>query len=108
LLLEIGARAPVVAGLSGIVAACNLSSVSPTTAEGMEFETISAAVIGGCSLKGGVGSVWGTLLGVGTLVALKSGLIQMGVNIFLYQILLGALLVGLIAIKGMLPRLFTE
>ncbi len=96
------------AGLSGIIATCSLSSVAPSTGEGLEFEAIAAAVIGGCSLRGGVGTVWGTILGVGTLMALKAGLIQLGINIFVYQILLGLLLVSLIAIKGLLPRLFTE
>ena len=96
------------AGFSGIIAACSLSSVAPGTAENLEFETIAAAVIGGCSLRGGVGTVWGTVLGVGTLMALKAGLILIGINIFVYQILLGLLLVSLIAIKGLLPKLFTE
>lgn len=96
------------AGFSGIIAACTLSSVAPGTAENLEFETIAAAVIGGCSLRGGVGTAWGTVLGVGTLMALKAGLILIGINIFVYQILLGLLLVSLIAIKGFLPKLFIE
>ncbi|AYG57547.1 ABC transporter permease [Rhizobium jaguaris] len=94
------------AGLGGIVAACALSSVSPTTADGMEFEAVAAAVIGGCSLRGGIGSAWGAVLGVATLMALKAGLILMGTNIFIYQLLLGAVLVSLIAIKGIFPTFF--
>jgi len=92
------------AGLAGIIAACHFHSVSPTTAEGMEFETIAAAVIGGCSLRGGVGSVWGTVLGATTLMALRAGLVMMGINIFLYQILLGVLLVAFVAIKESLSK----
>ena len=92
------------AGLVGITAACHFQSVSPTTTEGLEFETIAAAVIGGCSLRGGVGSVWGTVLGAATLMALRAGLVMMGVNIFLYQILLGILLVGFVAIKEPLSK----
>lgn len=95
------------AGLAGIIAACALSSVSATTAEGMEFEAVAAAVIGGCSLRGGIGSAWGAVLGVATLMALKSGLVLLGTNIFVYQLLLGAVLVSLIAVKGMFPRFFT-
>lgn len=93
------------AGLAGIIAACKLSSVSATTGDGLELESIAAVVIGGCSLRGGIGSAWGAVLGVASLMALKAGLILMGVNIFIYQLLLGSVLVGLIATKGMFPKL---
>jgi simple sugar transport system permease protein len=92
------------AGFAGITATSYFRSVAPATGQGMEFETIAAAVIGGCSLKGGVGSVWGTALGVCTLMAIRAGLVMMGINIFLYQILLGLLLVGFIALKAPLSK----
>jgi len=92
------------AGLAGITAASHFHSVSPTTTEGLAFETIAAAVIGGCSLRGGVGSVWGTVLGAGMLMALRAGLIMMGINIFMYQILLGILLVAFVAVQAPLRK----
>lgn len=94
------------AGFAGIITAANLSSVSTTTATNMEFEAIAATVIGGVMLLGGAGTVWGALLGVFTLLSLKHGLILQGVNIFAYQILLGTVLVGLVAVRGAFPRLF--
>ena len=93
------------AGLAGITAASYFMSVSTTTAEGMEFETIAAAVIWGCSLRGGIGSIWGTMLGAATLMALRAGLVMMGINIYMYQILLGLLLVAFIAIKEPLRKI---
>ena len=93
------------AGLAGITSACYFNSVSPTTTEGLAFETIAAAVIGGCSLRGGVGSVWGTVLGAITLTVLRAGLVMLGIDIFLYQILLGIVLVALVAIKTPLGNL---
>lgn len=95
------------AGFTGIVTAASLNSVSTTTGTAMEFEAIAATVIGGVSLLGGAGSLWGAVLGVMTLLALKHGLILGGVNIFTYQILLGVILVALVALKGMLPTSFT-
>jgi len=92
------------AGLSGIIATCNLSGVGANFARGLEFETVAAAVIGGTLLGGGVGTIVGTVIGASTLLALKSGLILMGVNIYIYQILLGPLLIVAIAIKEALPR----
>jgi simple sugar transport system permease protein len=91
------------AGLTGIITAASLNSVSTTTGAAMEFEAIAATVIGGVSLLGGAGSLWGAVLGVMTLLALKHGLILAGVNIFTYQILLGVILVALVALKGVLP-----
>ena len=88
------------AGAAGVITACNLSSVSTTTATSMEFEAIAASVIGGCVLLGGAGTVWGAILGVATLLTLKHGLILTGTNIFAYQILLGTVLVGMVAIRG--------
>ena len=94
------------AGFAGIIAASTLSSVSPSTAEGLEFEAIAAAVIGGCALRGGAGTAWGAVIAVGTLMALKSGLILLGINIFTYQILLGVVLVSLVATKEILAKVF--
>lgn len=92
------------AGFAGIATAASLSSVSTTTATSMEFEAIAATVIGGVALTGGAGSVWGAILGVVTLLALKSGMILMGINIFTYQILLGAVLVGLVSLRAVIPN----
>lgn len=96
------------AGFTGIITAASLNSVSTTTGSSMEFESIAATVIGGVSLFGGAGFVWGALIGVFTLLTLKHGLILDGVNIFTYQLLLGALLVGIVALKGILPGQFSK
>jgi simple sugar transport system permease protein len=92
------------AGFTGIITAASLNSVSTTTGTAMEFEAIAATVIGGVALLGGAGTAWGAVLGVATLLALKHGLILDGVNIFTYQILLGVVLVGLVALRGLLPN----
>jgi simple sugar transport system permease protein len=96
------------AGFTGIITACSLNSVSTTTGTAMEFEAIAATVIGGVALLGGAGTVWGAILGVFTLLSLKHGLILDGVNIFTYQLLLGVVLVGLVALRGLLPNSFAR
>jgi ribose/xylose/arabinose/galactoside ABC-type transport system permease subunit len=93
------------AGLAGIMASCNFSGVHPNAGTDLEFQTIAGAVIGGTALTGGVGTVLGTILGASTLLALRSGLILEGVNIFVYQTLLGPLLIAAVAIKEAMPRL---
>ena len=98
----------VLAGLAGVITACNLNSVSTTTATAMEFEAIAATVIGGCVLLGGSGTAWGAMLGVATLLTLKHGLILQGVNIFAYQIVLGVILVVLVAARIFVPGVSTS
>ena len=70
----------------------------------IEFEAIAACVIGGCSLRGGIGTVWGAALGAGIMIVLKSGMVMLGINIYVYQILLGILLVSVIALRVILPK----
>ena len=96
------------AGLAGIMASCNFSGVGPTTGTGLEFETIAAAVIGGTVLGGGVGTILGTTLGASTLLALRAGLVLMGVNVYVYRILLGPLLIVAVAMKEAIPGLFRK
>lgn len=51
------------AGIAGIIAAARLGMVSTTVGIGMEFEAVTAVVLGGASLKGGEGNVLKTLIG---------------------------------------------
>lgn len=61
-------------GLAGVILTSKMSSASPTAGEYKELQTIAAAVIGGTSLYGGVGTVWGTVIGAFIMVVLKNGL----------------------------------
>ncbi len=60
--------------LAGVLVVCEVSAAQPETlARGYELNAIAAAVVGGCSLQGGVGSVPGTLLGAVFLRAVVDG-----------------------------------
>lgn len=65
--------------LGGIVIAARIGSGSPSTGQGYELDVISAVVLGGTSLRGGIGGVRGTILGALTLSMLNNGLVLMGV-----------------------------
>jgi ribose transport system permease protein len=69
-----------ISGVAGIVAAIQLGAVNPTIAAGNLFITIPAVVIGGTSLSGGKGGMFGTVLGVVLLTTLNNGLILSGVS----------------------------
>lgn len=67
------------AGISGIIYAATYTTILPGTGNGLELSAISAVVIGGTSLSGGVGTLTGSMIGVFIMSVLKTGL--MSVNL---------------------------
>ncbi len=65
--------------LGGIMIAARIGSGSPATGQGYELDVISAVVLGGTSMRGGIGGVRGTILGALTLAMLNNGLVLLGV-----------------------------
>lgn len=81
------------AGLAGIIYAATFSSITPQTGNGQEMYAIAAAVIGGTSLAGGIGSLWGTLIGVFVISVLKTGLLSMELPVQWQQVLIGVVVI---------------
>ena len=67
-------------GLAGMVLTARLSSAQPNTGEGFELDAIAAVVLGGTSLMGGRGSVWGTVVGACIIGILNNGFNLMAVD----------------------------
>jgi len=65
------------AGMAGIVYASTYTTIVPGAGQGFELDAIAGVVIGGTSLSGGVGSVFGTLIGVMIMSILRIGLPSM-------------------------------
>ena len=80
------------AAIGGIILSARLASGQPTLGLGMELDAIAAVVLGGTSLFGGKGHVWGTLFGALFLTVLGNGLNLMGVSSFWQQVMKGAIL----------------
>ena len=79
-------------GIAGVLLTSRISSSIPTGGAGYELTSIAAAVIGGASLSGGRGSVLGTLLGTFLMVMISNGGIQLGINPFIMDILMGVII----------------
>ncbi len=75
--------------VGGLIATSRLNSATPIAGEGLELDSIAAVVIGGTSLSGGRGSVFGTVLGALIIGVLNSGLVIMGVDPFWHQVIKG-------------------
>ncbi len=84
----------VLAGLAGVVQLARFTSVDALRGDGLELEAVLAAVVGGTSLNGGVGSVFGTAMGVVMIAMMKQGLILMGIPGYYFRAAIGLLLIG--------------
>ena len=95
-------------GIAGVVVVCQEGAVYSTSGRLMELETIAAAVIGGCTLRGGVGSIWGPVLGVFVLSSLKGGLILMGAPTYWYKAFVGMILIGFLIASMLLSNRYGQ
>jgi inositol transport system permease protein len=85
--------AGLLAGLAGIVVSSRISSGQPGLGVGYELDAITAAVIGGTSLSGGIGTVWGTVVGALIIGVLNNSLDLLNVSAYWQQIMKGAIIV---------------
>jgi simple sugar transport system permease protein len=92
------------AGLVGVMQAGRFGSVDATRGQGLELETIAAAVIGGSRLTGGYGSVVGTALGCLMIGMIRNGLALGGVASYWYTAIIGLLIIGAVVINKVAGR----
>jgi simple sugar transport system permease protein len=83
----------VLAGLAGIMQFAHRSSVDPLRGEGMELLAVAACVIGGTRLKGGVGTIFGAMVGIILLQMLEQGLVLMRIPIQIFQAVAGLIII---------------
>jgi ribose transport system permease protein len=81
------------AGLAGLLLAGRTNSGYPTAAVGAELDAISAVIIGGASFFGGVGTVWGTAIGVVFITVLRNGLVLLQVPIEWQTVAIGVVII---------------
>ena len=85
------------AGLGGFVLASRLNSAEAVAGVGYELTVIAGVVIGGTSLFGGVGTVFGTVIGTLLIGVLLNGLVLNNVSSYIQQIIIGAIIVLAVA-----------
>lgn len=80
-------------GLAGMIEASRLMTGQPTAGQGYELQAIAAVVIGGGSLRGGEGSVVGTLVGAFIMGLLSNGSDLKGISPYWQQAIIGAIII---------------
>jgi D-xylose transport system permease protein len=81
------------AGLSAVVASARLNSATNALGTLDELYVIAAAVIGGTSLAGGIGTIYGAILGALVMQSLQTGMVLIGFDAAIQQIVVGTVLV---------------
>ena len=87
------AIAGLLSGLAGLVLSSRIGSGQPGLAVGIELDAIAAAVIGGTSLSGGIGTIWGTIIGALIIGVLNNGLDLLNVSAYWQTIVKGTIIV---------------
>jgi inositol transport system permease protein len=96
--LGIYAFSGLMAGLGGIVITARTQSATPALGMGYELDAIAAAVIGGTSFAGGIGTVWGTVVGALIIGVMNNGLDLLNVSPFYQQVVKGVIIIVAIII----------
>ncbi len=80
-------------GLAATLLASRLMSAAPALGQGYETDCIAGAIVGGVSFTGGIGSVWGMVLGALIIGVINNGMDLLGVEAFYKQIVKGAIII---------------
>ena len=92
------------AGVAGIVLMSRLVTGQPNEGIAYELDAIAAAVIGGTSLAGGLGTISGTIIGAFIIGILRNGLNMNGVSFFIQMIIIGVVIIATVWIDQLRNR----
>jgi ribose transport system permease protein len=98
-LLFVYGMSGLLAGLGGVMQAARLYAANGLQlGQSYELDAIAAVILGGTSFVGGIGSIWGTLVGALIIAVLTNGLILLGVTDVWQYIAKGAVIIGAVAL----------
>lgn len=102
--LQVYTLSGLTAGLGGVALFGRLGLGDPTGGVAAELDVIAAAVIGGASLAGGVGSIAGAVAGALLMGVLDTGCVLLGWKVYVREVLTGAIIVAAVALDALRDR----
>jgi D-xylose transport system permease protein len=94
----------VLCAIAGAIQASRLDAGVTSEGTGYELLVIAAAVIGGTSFAGGIGTIPGAVLGAVVMQSLKSGMVTIGVDSPMQDVAVGSVLILAVGIDALLQR----
>jgi simple sugar transport system permease protein len=91
-------------GIASVMQFSHRTSVDPLRGDGMELLAVAACVIGGIKLTGGVGTIFGAVIGVLLLLTLEQGLVLMGMSVQVFRAVAGLVLMLSVILNTYLLR----
>ncbi|BES66358.1 sugar ABC transporter permease [Gottschalkiaceae bacterium SANA] len=85
--------------IGGVMTTSKLLTASPTACTGMEMDVLSAVILGGASLSGGIGTITGTALGALIIGIINNGMNMLSISPFFQQIVKGAIILAAVLLK---------
>jgi simple sugar transport system permease protein len=92
------------AGFAGTIQVFRLGSALPSIGDGLELQAVAAAVIGGTALTGGVGTVFGAIVGALLIRVIDNGLVLSQVDANWFKFAVGALTIFAVVVNSWLRR----
>jgi len=86
------------ASLAAIFLSARMMTAMPEFGIGSEMDVIAAVVIGGTPFTGGVGDIWGTVIGTLFLALIKNGILKLGISPYIQPIAIGGIIVVVVVI----------
>ena len=88
-----------------MITASQLVAAHPAVGESYELNAIAAVVLGGTSLSGGRGTMWGTIVGALVIGVLTNGLVLLGVQEFWKKVITGLVIILAVVLDQLQERL---
>ena len=92
------------AGIGGVITVSQLKAGAPTYGVMYELYVIAAVVVGGTSLSGGEGTIFGTLIGAFIIAVIRNGMNLMNVEPYTQKVVLGLVILGAVLIDRLKKR----
>lgn len=91
--------------LASVVYLARLTAAQPTAGQSYEMEAVAATVIGGTSIAGGEGGIFGTVIGAIIVTVIRNGLVQLGVGSYFTTLVVGVIIIAAVSLDVIRTRI---